>query len=108
MRRILIDRARRKNAARHGGSQERVDVDDVEIITPAPDDELLAVHEVLDLFAAHDPQKAELVKLRYFAGLPLQEAADALGISLATAKRNWTYSRAWLFREIKRAKAGIL
>ena len=101
MRHILVDRARHKLAVRHGGGQERVDVDDIEIAAPTPkDDELLTVHEALGKFAAHDPRKAELVKLRYFAGLSIDEAADVLGISAPTAKRDWTYARAWLFRAI--------
>ena len=102
MRRILIDRARRKLAARHGGGQQRLDADEIEIAAPTKDDgELLAVHEALDQLAAHDPRKADLVKLRYFAGLTIEEAAGILGISAPTAKRDWTYARAWLFREIK-------
>ena len=100
MRRILIDRARRKLAARHGGGAGRVDVDEIDFAAPAKDDELLAVHEALDALAGHDPRKAELVKLRYFAGLSIDEAAEVLGISAPTAKRDWTYARAWLFREI--------
>ncbi len=101
MRRILIDRARRKAAQRHGGGQQRVDVDDVEIAAPAQDDELLAVNEALEKFAGVDAKKAELVKLRFFAGLTLQEAAGVLGISEPTAKRWWAYARAWLFEECK-------
>ena len=102
MRRILIDRARRKLAAKHGANAEHVDADEIEIAAPTDkDDELLAVHEALDTLAAHDARKAELVKLRYFAGLTIDEAADVLGISAPTAKRDWTYARAWLFREIK-------
>ena len=105
MRRILVDRARHKLAIRHGGGQERVDVDDIEIAAPTPkDDELLAVHEALDALAAHDARKAGLVKLRYFAGLTIEEAADVLGISAPTAKRDWTYARAWLFRAIGTGK----
>ena len=97
MRRILIKRARRKLTARHGGGAEHVDADEIEIAAPTQkDDELLA----LDALALHDPRKAELVKLRYFAGLSIDEAADVLGISAPTAKRDWTYARAWLFREI--------
>ena len=105
MRRILIDRARSKRAERHGGGQERIDIDKIEIVAEAPDDELLAVHEALDRFAANNPQKAELVKLRYFAGLTIEEAADVLGISAPTAKRYWAYARAWLFRDISRRQA---
>ena len=101
MRRILIDRARRKLAARHGGGAPHVDVAEIDIAAPGKDDELLAVHEALDALATHDARKAELVKLRYFAGLTIDEAADVLGISAPTAKRDWTYARAWLFREIE-------
>ncbi len=97
MRRILIDRARRKLAARHSGGVAHVDADEIEIAAPTQkDDELLAVHEALDAFAAHDAQKAEVVQLRYFAGLSIEETAAALGISERTAKRHWTYARAWL------------
>ena len=101
MRRILIDNARRKRAARHGGGQQRVNVDDVEVTVPMPDEELLAVHEALEKFAVQDPQKAALVKLRYFAGMTIDQAAEILGISAPTAKRHWAYARAWLFREIQ-------
>jgi RNA polymerase sigma factor (TIGR02999 family) len=104
MRRILIERARRKLAVRNGAGAEHVDVDEIEIAAPTDkDDELLAVHEALDALAAHDPRKAELVKLRYFAGLTTEETAEVLGISAPTAKRDWTYARAWLFRQIKHA-----
>ena len=72
----------------------------LEIASPAPDDQLLALNDALDRFAALEPQQAELVKLRYFVGLKIEEAADVLGISEATAKRWWTYARAWLFNEI--------
>ena len=96
MRRILVEAARRKLAARNGGGLARLDVDEIEIAAPAADDELLAIHEALDRLAAHDAQKAELVKLRYFAGLSIEEAATALAISERTAKRHWTYARAWL------------
>lgn len=105
MRRILIDRVRSKRSARHGGGHEHVDFADVEIMAEVTGDELLAVHEALDKFAALQPEKAELVKLRYFVGLTLEEAADVLGISHPAAKRAWTYARAWLFREIGRADA---
>jgi len=99
MRRILIDRARRKAALRHGGGQQRLDVDEIEIAAPAQDDQLLAVNEALEKFAALDAPKAELVKLRFFAGLTLEESAAVLGISEPTAKRWWSYARAWLFQE---------
>jgi len=102
MRRILIDRARRRCALRHGGGQERVDIDDLELAAGTEnDDQLLAIHEALDELAARDPQKAELVKLRYFAGLTIEEAALALGISEPTAKRWWTFARTWLYQEIR-------
>lgn len=102
MRRILIDRARRRHAQRHGGGQERLNADDVDLAAPAEDDRvLLAVGEALEKFATLDPAKAQLVKLRYFAGLSHAEAARSLGISEPTAKRWWAYARAWLYREIR-------
>ena len=100
MRRILIDIARRKQARRHGGGSPHLDLEEVEIASPAPDEQLLAIHEALERLAAEHPQKAELVKLRYFVGLSIEEAATVLGISEATAKRWWVYARAWLFSEI--------
>jgi RNA polymerase sigma factor (TIGR02999 family) len=101
MRRILIDRARRKLAARNGAGADHVDADDIEIAAPLEKgDELLAVHEALDALAEHDARKAELVKLRYFAGLTIEEAAEVLGVSVPTAKRDWTYARTWLYRQI--------
>lgn len=100
MRRILIDNARRRAAVRHGGGVERVDVDVIEVMAPAQDAELLALHEALIAFAEHDVRKAELVKLRYFIGLTIDEAAEVLGISAPTAKRDWAYARAWLYRAI--------
>ena len=105
MRRILIDKARRKHALRHGGSQQRLDVDEIEIAAPAKEEELLAMDEALAKFAALDKQKAELVKLRYFVGLTIEESAKILGISTPTAKRWWTYARAWLFRQIQDGNA---
>ena len=101
MRRILIDNARRKSAARHGGGQQRLDVDDIEIATPAKEEELLAINDALEEFTKVDKQKAELVKLRYFVGLKVEEVADVLGISIPTAMRWWNYSRAWLYQKIK-------
>ena len=101
MRRILIERARRKGRQRRGSGAAHVDVDGVEIASPAPDDQLLALNDALDRFAAIEPQQAELVKLRYFVGLKIEEAAEILGISEATAKRWWAYARAWLFSEMQ-------
>jgi len=102
MRRILIENARRKRAARHGGGQARLDINDVQIAAAARDDEMLAVNDALERFAKRDPQKAELVKLRYFVGLTTEEAAEVLGVSIPTADRWWNFSRAWLFEEIER------
>jgi len=101
MRRILIDNARRKRAQRHGGGRERVDILEMELAAPAPDDELLMVNDALERLAAVDKPKAELVKLHYFAGLSFEEAAGALGISVSTAKRWWDFARAWLFDQIQ-------
>jgi RNA polymerase sigma factor (TIGR02999 family) len=102
MRRILIDRARRKKAARHGAGQATLDIHELELANTVKEDELLAVNEALEIFAARDKQKAELVKLRYFVGLTTEEAAAALGISVPTADRWWNFSRAWLFEEMER------
>ncbi|HWB11663.1 MAG TPA: ECF-type sigma factor [Pirellulales bacterium] len=101
MRRILVERARRKRRLRHGGGHDRVEFDVAEIPIESPNVDLLALDEALDDLAAEDPAKAELVKLRFFAGLDEQEAADVLGISRATAARHWAYSRAWLFDRLR-------
>jgi RNA polymerase sigma factor (TIGR02999 family) len=103
MRRILIDHARRKQRVRHGGGRRRVDFLEAEVVAQAPRHDLLALDEALTQFAAADPQKAELVRLRYFAGLTLEEAAVLLGISRATATRYWAYARAWLFDAISKS-----
>jgi RNA polymerase sigma factor (TIGR02999 family) len=100
MRRILVENARRKKRLRHGGGNNKVDLEGVELSGVAPAEDLLALDEALDLLARKDPGAAQLVKLRYFAGLTMAEAAEALGISLRTAERNWTYARTWLHRAI--------
>ncbi len=105
MRRILIDRARRKRAVRHGGDQQRVDLDQADLACENNDDQLLAIHEALDKLAAQHHLEVELVKLRYFVGMTLEEAAEALGISPRTADNYWAHARAWLFRELKARKA---
>jgi len=104
MRRILIDRARRKRAVRHGGDQQRVDFQEVDLACPTPDDELLALDEALDGLAAKHPRQAEVVKLRYIVGMTLQEAAEALGISAAAAWDLSVHARAWLYREMARSR----
>lgn len=101
MRRILVDNARRKRAERHGGGQQRVEMPEFASAIGESDDKVLAVNEALEKFAALDPQKAEVVKLRYFVGMTIEQAAAALGISERTAKRYWTFARAWLHEEIK-------
>ena len=103
MRRILIDRARRKRAVRHGGDQQRVDIQELELVSSPDDDQLLAVNEALDKLATQHKVEAELVKLRYFVGMTNEEAAEVLGISVRTAKYYWTHARAWLYREIQPA-----
>ncbi len=101
MRHILIDRARRRRALRHGGGQQRVDVAAVDLEPAAGNDDLLLrVNDGLERLASEDPQKAELVKLRFFAGLTLRDAAQVMEISEPTASRWWAFSRAWLAREI--------
>jgi RNA polymerase sigma factor (TIGR02999 family) len=101
MRRILVDIARRKAAQRHGGGQAHLDIQEVEIAAPVDGGQLLAVNEALDKLAALDKPKADLVKLRYFIGMSIEEAATVLGISEATAKRWWAFARAWLYAEIR-------
>lgn len=101
MRSILVDRARRRKALRHGGGQERVLLEEANVADGSGcDDQILAVHEALEKFAAEHPEKAELVQLRYFAGLSVAEAAEVLGVSEPTVHRWWAFARAWLGREI--------
>ncbi len=106
MRRILIENARRKRAVRHGGELAKVSASETgfDVAAAESDDELLLVNEALDLLAAHDARKAELVKQKYFVGLTLEEAADVLGISPRTAKRDWAYAQAWLFEAVQRLR----
>jgi RNA polymerase sigma factor (TIGR02999 family) len=103
MRRILIERARRRLAQRHGGGIGRVPFDECEIAAPQSDEQVLALSDALDKLAREHPVKAELVKLRYFTGLTNQEAAQVLGLSLTTVKDYWAFARTWLFREITRS-----
>src|SRR5205085_4272299 len=97
MRRILIDNVRRKRRVKHGGNRSRVDLDQACSLTEDLRDDVLALDEAITQLANEDREKAELVKLRYFAGFSLEEAADLLGISRAMAKRHWAYARAWLY-----------
>jgi RNA polymerase sigma factor (TIGR02999 family) len=101
MRRILVDQARRRHAAKRGGLQERVEMPESRVAAPMPDDELLALHEALEQLAAVDPAAADLVRLRFFAGLKTTEAAEALGISVRSAHDLWAYARSWLRRQTK-------
>jgi len=103
MRRILVDRARRRLAAKRGAGEAHLDADDLEIPAPAPADQLLAVNEALEKFSTVDARKAELVKLRYFVGMTYEEAAEAVGIAVPTAKEWWAYARAWLRVEMSEA-----
>jgi RNA polymerase sigma factor (TIGR02999 family) len=100
MRRILIDKARRKNYLCHGGGAERVNLDGLDLAASVDDEQLLALNEALDHLAAHDAVKAQVVKLRFFAGLTNEQVARVLGVSEPTVKRHWAYARAWLFREM--------
>src|SRR5262245_43300884 len=100
MRRILVESARKKKRQRHGGGRRRVDLQEAVSLADSPDDDLLALDEALTRLAAREPAKAELVKLRYFAGLSIDEAADLMHISRSTAKRYWAFARAWLLAEI--------
>jgi RNA polymerase sigma factor (TIGR02999 family) len=103
MRRILIDHARRKATGKRGGGWERLNLDKVEIAADADDDTLLLVNELLEKLAKEEPKAAEIVKLRFFAGLTLEEAGQVLGFTERTAKRHWAYARAWLYDAMKTA-----
>lgn len=101
MRRILVEQARRKGRVRHGGDRRRVPLDDaVSLIQPPPDDDLIALDDALTRLSALDPKRADVVKLRFFGGLSMPEAAAVVGVSLATAERYWAFARAWLFAEM--------
>jgi RNA polymerase sigma factor (TIGR02999 family) len=100
MRRILVEAARRKGRVRHGGERRRVNLDEAKLVADAPGDDLLDLDEALARLAEIDPIRAQLVKLRYFAGLTMPEAAAALGVSLATAERYWAFARTWLYAEL--------
>ena len=103
MRRILIENARRKKALKHGGDQKRINLDNAAMTVEETPDELIALDEALQELAVEDSTKADLVKLRYFAGLSIDQAAEILGISRATAIRHWSFTRAWLFQRIKKS-----
>jgi len=96
MRRILVEKARHKQRVKHGAEHHRVEIDDERLVCSVPADQILALDEALERFDQEEPEKAQLVKLRFFAGLSIEEVAEALGISRATASRHWTYARAWL------------
>ena len=102
MRRILVENARRKRRVKRGGGQQRVELDMLDVAITSDDDHLLAVDEALDRLGAQDTLAADLIKLRFFAGLPNVEAARLLGLPERTAKRTWAYGRAWLYEELKR------
>jgi RNA polymerase sigma factor (TIGR02999 family) len=101
MRRILVEYARRKHCIKRGGDRQRLDLEQVSAVSDTPSEDLVALDEALDLLAAEDGQKAELVKLRFFAGLSVEEAARCLSISRATADRYWAYARAWLYDRLR-------
>jgi RNA polymerase sigma factor (TIGR02999 family) len=100
MRRILVEQARKRGRLKRGGDLQRLDLDALQLAVPEMGDELLALNEALDDLAQKHPDKAELVKLRYFGGLTVDEAAQCLGISTSTADRHWTFARAWLYRRM--------
>ena len=104
MRRILIENARRKKRWKHGGRLERLDIDEVELPVPMPDDELLALDEALDRLVEVDARAADVVKLCFFTGLTQEQAARELGLSRSTAERLWSFARAWLFREMRKGR----
>ncbi len=101
MRRILVENARRRLRVRHGGDMTRVDLDESELVAALPPDELLELNDAIENLAEHDRPAADLVKLKYFAGLSVEQAADVLGLSRANAYRHWTYAKAWLLSQIQ-------
>jgi RNA polymerase sigma factor (TIGR02999 family) len=105
MRRILVENARRKSRLKRGGQLERVDVEEVEIPAPLPDDDLLAVDEALDRLSELEPRAAEVVKLCFFVGLTQEQAAQNLDVSVSTVERFWAFARAWLFQEIEKGRS---
>jgi RNA polymerase sigma factor (TIGR02999 family) len=104
MRRILVENARRKKRLKRGGDQHRVELEEIDLPAPMPDEELLALDEALDRLAEKDPRAAEVVKLCYFVELTQEQAAKELGISVSTVERTWAYARIWLFRELKNSR----
>ncbi len=105
MRRILVDNARRKGRLKRGGERRRVDLDTLSLTFNDPPDQLIALDEALTKLAKEHPEKAQLVKLRYFGGLTHEEAAQAIGVSTSTADRHWAFARAWLYRQMSDASA---
>jgi RNA polymerase sigma factor (TIGR02999 family) len=106
MRRILVEQARRKRRRRHGGDWQRVDLDEADLVCLLPPDQLLSLHDALDRLAQLEPVAAELVKVHCFAGLSVEEAGGALGLSRTNAYRHWTYARAWLFSQLRGESSG--
>jgi RNA polymerase sigma factor (TIGR02999 family) len=104
MRRILVEAARRKQSQKHGGQRRRVDLDQAEAMAAAAPDDLLALDEALEQLSHHDPVAGKLVQLRYFAGLSIEQTAEVLGLSTATAYRHWTFARAWLHAQLAGGK----
>jgi RNA polymerase sigma factor (TIGR02999 family) len=104
MRRILVEAARRKQSRKHGGQRRRVDLDQAEAVAAAPPDDLLALDEALERLSQHDPVAGKLVQLRYFAALSIEQAAEVLSLSTATAYRHWTFARAWLHAQLAGGK----
>ena len=102
MRRILVENARRKRRLRHGGGRQRLDLEQLDLMAESASDNLLALDEALEKLAAEQETAAKVVKLRYFAGLTIQQTAEALGISVRTANRHWAFARAWLYQEISK------
>jgi RNA polymerase sigma factor (TIGR02999 family) len=103
MRRILVENARRKLRVKHGGEHRRLDLNEDGLVTNLPPDELLALNDAIESLASHDPKAAELVKLRYFIGMSVEEAADSVGLSRTSAYRHWNYARAWLISQVQRS-----
>jgi RNA polymerase sigma-70 factor, ECF subfamily len=106
MRRILVDHARAKLAKKRGGTNQKVSFDEAVLVQPEPPQQFLALDEALERLAQRDPRQSRIVELRYFGGLSEEEAAEVLGISVRTVKRDWAVARAWLYKEIDKNAAG--
>ena len=107
MRRILVEKARAKSRLKRGGGLARLNIEDLEVAASEPDEKVILINEALDRLEAEDPERARLVALKFFCGLSNREVADTLGLSERTVNRQWTYSKAWLYRCVREIEGGL-